>query len=283
MPPIPIASLDDERLLPYRNLRHARRTRQSPGFIVEGRWLVERLIASRIPLHSALVARRQAESISSILPSEVPLLVVPDDWVEPLVGFDFHRGVLAHAQRPANPTRQEWLPAGVPWQTVVVCCDVHNAENLGALLRTGSALGVDAVLLSPTCADPLSRRALRVSMGASLRLSWRWSHDLAADLDWLEREIGCELVAAVAQDDAESCADFPRSLRTALLVGNEAHGLSDAWLEHCTRRVTIPMAEGVDSLNVAVATGILLYELSKDHATTSQSEPAQKKSANQGR
>lgn len=283
MPPIHIASLDDERLRPYRNLRHARRTPQSPDFIVEGRWLVERLIASRIPLHSALVARRHAESLSSSLPAEVPLLIVPDDLIEPLVGFDFHRGVLAHAQRPDNPTRQEWLAADRSRQTVVVCCDIHNAENLGALLRTGSALGVDAVLLSPTCADPLSRRVLRVSMGASLRLPWRWSHDLAADLDWLEREIGCELVAAVAGAAAEACTGFQRSPQTALLVGNEAHGLADAWLERCTRRVTISMVEGVDSLNVAVATGILLYELSKDPGAMSRTEPAQKKSANQGR
>ena len=99
-------------------------------------------------------------------------------------------------------------------------------------------------------------------MGASLRQPWRQSADLVHDLNWLRDEAQCELVATVTDAGAESCRTFQREPRVALLFGNEGTGLSDEWLARCSRRITVPMAAGFDSLNVAVAAGILLYELS---------------------
>jgi tRNA G18 (ribose-2'-O)-methylase SpoU len=144
----------------------------------------------------------------------------------------------------------------------VVCPRIDNPENLGAIVRVADVFGTAGVLVGARCPDPLSRRVLRVSMGSALRLPVVSPPDLADELDRLGRDFGFETVAAVAGPDAWPLDDFRSPARLALLLGSEAHGLEPDWLARCDRRVTIPMAPGVDSLNVAVAAGILLY-----HAT----------------
>ena len=153
MPTIEISSLDDERLEPYRNLRQSRAQR-GECLIAEGHLLVERLLASRATVLSVLAGRRRVEQLITTLPSEVPVFSVPDEWIDRLIGFNFHRGVLAHALRPANPTLTELIPASSPRLTVVACDAIQDPTNLGSLFRSCRALGVDAVLLSPQCADP---------------------------------------------------------------------------------------------------------------------------------
>lgn len=259
MPTVAVESLDDPRLDSYRELQRSRRGVDE--FIVEGEWLVERLLASRYPVKSLVVVEARLEAWRdrlSRLPDEVPVFVLSAERASELVGFAFHRGVLGCGARlPETPV--ESLGAGSSERaTLVVCPQTFDPENLGSLLRTAAALGAGGVLLGETCVDAFSRRALRVSMGAALQLPLRKSQRLLDDLDALERS-GFQLTAAVVDPEAEPLDEFQPAPRTALLVGNEAHGLAPEFLARCARHVSIPMADGVDSLNVAVATGILLY------------------------
>ena len=258
---IEIASLDDPRLAPYRQLKATNLTRWSGLFVAEGEKLVRRLLASDYETASVLVARRYLEEFTALAPAETPLYAIPDEWVESLVGFNFHRGVLACGRRKANPSLGDIVPpAGRP-ATIVICPDVQDPENLGGILRNAAAFGVDLVLLGRRSADPLSRRVLRVSMGAALNVPLYRSDDLPADLDRLRREFGFELAAAVLDADAEPLDAAKRPMRMALLFGSEGHGLERELIELCDRRLTIAMRRGTDSLNVAVAAGIFLYAI----------------------
>jgi tRNA G18 (ribose-2'-O)-methylase SpoU len=143
--------------------------------------------------------------------------------------------------------------------TVVVCPTLSNPENLGAIVRIGDVFGIDALLVGGPCPDPLSRRVLRVSMGTALRLPVIASADLGRDVEWLRSEWGVQLAATVVDPDAEPLATAGRPDRFALLLGGEDEGLAPEWIARCQRRITIPMRPGAESLNVAVAAGILLH------------------------
>jgi len=263
MPVVEIASLDDPRLAPYRELKKSNLTRWSGLFVAEGEKLVRRLLASGYETASVLVGRRYLEEFAALAPAETPVLAIPDEWVESLVGFNFHRGILACGRRRAIPGMEEVLPAAGKRATVVVCPDVQDPENLGAILRIAAAFGVDLVLLGLRSADPLSRRVLRVSMGAALGVPIIRSDDLPTELDRLRRDFGFELAATVLDANAEPLEQAPRSRRIAILFGSEGHGLDRSLVERCDRRLTIAMQRGTDSLNVAVAAGIFLYHFSR--------------------
>jgi tRNA G18 (ribose-2'-O)-methylase SpoU len=257
-----IDSLDDPRLAPYRNLKTSNDTRHAGCFVAEGQKLVERLLASDCIVRSLLVADRYlAQCAQRELPLD--LLSVPDDWIERIVGFNFHRGILACAERPPAPSLQSICRASRSRTSLVVCPDVQNPENLGAIVRIASAFAVDAVVLGDGCCDPFSRRVLRVSMGAVFGLPILETEDLAADLCHARDEQDFRVWATVADSAAAAFHALPRPNRLALLLGSEGHGLADCWLAMCDQRVTIPMRPSVDSLNVAVAAGILLYHLSR--------------------
>jgi tRNA G18 (ribose-2'-O)-methylase SpoU len=262
MPLIRINSLDDSRLEPYCHLKDTNRTRWEGLFIAEGEKLVRRLLASDFPVESVLLSERFAAQLGSLVPVEVPTWLLPDELVEPLVGFNFHRGILACGRRRANLTLEELAPADRPL-TLAICAEVQDPENLGSILRISAAFGVNGVLIGRGSADPLSRRVLRVSMGASLRVPIRESPDLAADLQRLRDECRVQLVATVLDADAEPLATAARAERLALVFGSEGHGLSRSIVSLCHRRITIPMSESIDSLNVAVAAGIFLHHFCK--------------------
>jgi tRNA G18 (ribose-2'-O)-methylase SpoU len=260
MPLIRLNSIDDPRLEPYRHLKDTNRTRWAGLFICEGEKLVRRLIASKFPVESILISDRFEEQLSPLAPPDAPIWILPDALVEPLVGFDFHRGILACGRRLRNSTLEELAPEKK--LTLVVCPEVQDPENLGAILRISAAFGVDGVLVGRGSTDPFSRRVLRVSMGASLRVPIRAAEDIAADLRELRDSLGVELAATVLDPNAELLAEVHRADRFALLFGSEGHGLAPGIVALCQRRITIPMQPGTDSLNVAVAAGIFLHHFS---------------------
>ncbi|MDW8263653.1 MAG: RNA methyltransferase, partial [Phycisphaerales bacterium] len=144
---------------------------------------------------------------------------------------------------------------------LVVCPEISNSENLGGLIRVSAALGATAMLLGERSCDPLFRQTIRVSMGAIFSLPIGQSRDCLADLRDLQR-LGVTRIATVLDESATPLASFgPRPPRCALLFGNEAQGLPPAYVDLCERRLTIPMCLGTDSLNVAVAAGIILHHL----------------------
>ena len=256
-----IESLDDPRLVAYRHLKETNATRSAQRFVAEGEKLVVRLLASGLPVESLLVGRHHAERFCHLVGPAAPVYVVADAWIEQIVGFDFHRGVLACGPRPTRRRLAELTAPTGAQTTVVVCPNVQDPENLGAILRLSGAFGVDAVLLGPDCPNPFSRRVLRVSMGAGFALPIVEADDLETELAALAERWGCQRWATVLDVSAEPLAGLVRPARLALLVGSEGHGLGPRWIAHCDRRVTIPMRPGTDSLNVAVATGIFLYQL----------------------
>lgn len=261
--PIPIHDLDDPRLAMYRDLKATNLTRDSGQFVVEGEKLFDRLRDSRFPLSSVLATDRLAESIGPRVPDGVPLFVVPERAIAGLVGYHFHRGVLACGVRVPWPTIPELLGASTRTATVVVCPRIDNPENLGAIARIADVFGIDSILVGPRCPDPFSRRVVRVSMGSALGVPILVADDLAAELRRLRAEMGFEVVATVLDRSAESLQAYARPDRLALLLGSEGHGLAPEWVALSDTSLTIPMRAGAESLNVAVAAGILLHHLTR--------------------
>jgi tRNA G18 (ribose-2'-O)-methylase SpoU len=263
MPRIAIDDLGDPRIAPYRELNQRNLTRGSGLFIAEGDKLTERLIASRYPVVSLLAEEPQAERLAPLLRAETPIYVVTRKMLESTIGFNFHRGVLACGRRLPSPTVPDVVDSdSMTTGTILVCPEIHDPTNLGSIIRTSAALGCQAVVLGERCADPFSRRVLRVSMGAALRLPIVESRDLAGDLNSL-REAGYSLAATVLDPSAEPLHTFCPPPKLAIVLGSEGHGLAPDWLARCDRRVTIPMQLGIDSLNVAVAAAVVLYHCAR--------------------
>jgi tRNA G18 (ribose-2'-O)-methylase SpoU len=268
MPRIPIADLDDPRIAIYRHLKATNLTRASGQFVVEGEKLLDRLLASPFRLASVLTGDRHEGRLAAKVPSEVPRYVVPHPLLDLLVGFNFHQGVLACGERSPWP----WpdlvglVDRAGKSSTLVVCPRLDNPENLGALIRLGDVFGIDAIVVGPRCPDPLSRRVLRVSMGTSLRLPVIVSGDLENDLARLVLAGGFTTVATVVASDAkaEPLDTFRRPDRLALVLGSESAGLGPEWVGRSDRRLTIPMRPGAESLNVAVAAGIILHHVTSE-------------------
>lgn len=265
MPVVPVTDLDDPRLEDYRHLREPSRRmrleREQGIFTVEGRLSIEALLASPFTVRSIFVSDEHAARIADLGPTDVPILTLPARAMEEVSGVHFHRGMLAVAERPVLPSVAE-LVAGA--HRVLVLEGIGDHENVGSLFRNAAAFGVDGVVLDPTCADPLYRRATRVSLGHVLRVPFaRAAADTwPAVLDELAAG-GLTTLALTPAPDAEPLghivAEAPE--RCALVVGAEGPGLTPAALAAAQRRVRIPMAAGVDSVNVATAAAIALSAL----------------------
>jgi tRNA G18 (ribose-2'-O)-methylase SpoU len=261
---VPIADIDDPRIAVYRSLKATNQTRWLGQFVVEGERLVERLLSSPFLVVSLLVTDRHEPRLSTPVPDHVPVYVWPHARVDELVGFRFHRGILACGERQPWPAPGEIVSRRAGRLTLVVCPKLSDPDNLGTIARIGDVFGIDAILAGAECPDPLSRRVLRVSMGAVLRLPVIATEHMAALRDQLVQDHGLEFWGAVADHTALPFDRLDRPEKLAIVVGDEARGIDREWLERCQRRVTIPMRPGASSLNVAVATGILLYGLCRD-------------------
>jgi tRNA G18 (ribose-2'-O)-methylase SpoU len=266
--PVPITDPADPRVDDYRELHDARARRRreaagddGPGFFVaEGGHAVERLLASGWRVRSVLLDRIRLEALGPALAGlDAPVLLADQPTLRAVAGFPVHRGVLAAADRWALPEPAAVL-AGA--RRIAVLEDVNDHENLGVIFRCAGSLGVEAVLLSPRCCDPLYRRSVRVSMGHVLAVPWTrlepWPEGLAA-----VRAAGFRLAALTPALDADPLPDWSPGAgeRIAVLLGAEGPGLSPAALAASDRRLTIPMRRTADSLNVASAAAIAFYAL----------------------
>lgn len=254
-----LETLDDPRLAPYRGLAGKREQRESGLLIAESRFLVERLLVSRLAVESILVD--DPAKVPDLPPERAttPIYCLPRHLIQELVGFNFHRGVMACGRR-ANLTdlRQvDW-----PQQerlTLAIAAQVVDPENLGSLIRASSAFGADALLIDDRCGDPFSRRALRVSTGHAFKIPIVETPQLLEQLG-IAKSLGFELIATVLDETATHLKkETVRASRTALMFGNEGFGLEAEVVALADRRVTIPMERGSDSLNVSMAAGVFLY------------------------
>lgn len=262
---VTIDSPDDPRLAPYRNLPAG----GAPGrFIVEGKLLVSRLLESGRPVESILCSPVHLEAWRPALPAGVSLFVASPELLSELAGFKFHRGVMACGLREEQPAQGDVLDRALAGSKpeepllVAVGIDLADPENVGGLIRAAACFGANAVVLNRSRPDPLSRRVIRVSMGAALRLPVVHSPDPLATLDRLRQRWQCQTVAAVLSPAATRLSDLPAPRRAAILFGSEGEGLPGELVSACGNRVSIPMAPGCDSLNVAMAAGIFLHHFS---------------------
>jgi tRNA G18 (ribose-2'-O)-methylase SpoU len=258
---IEVADPADPRLADYRNLRDVELRKHVEAehglFLAEGEKVVRRAVEAGFAPRSFLMAPRWLSGLAEVLDrSHAPCYVVSEDLAEEVTGFHVHRGALASLERRPLPPVSSVLAEA---RTVVVLEDVVDHTNVGAIFRSAAALQVDAVLLSPRCADPLYRRSVKVAMGAVFTVPY-------ARLDgWYDAVAGVAgegftTVALTPASDAVEIEEAVRELdRVALLMGSEGPGLSRRWMESADRRAVIPMAAGVDSLNVAAATAVACY------------------------
>jgi tRNA G18 (ribose-2'-O)-methylase SpoU len=257
----PLADPGDARLADFTALTDvAARSRREPAeglFIAEGAKVIARAVAAGYRPRAVLTEAKWLPGLEPVLGQvDVDVLVAPAEVLRTVTGYRVHRGALAAMQRRALPSPAAVL-AGA--RLVVVLVDLVDHTNVGAVFRNAAALGADAVLVTPGCADPLYRRAVKVSMGAVLGLPWtRTGPDPLADLAAAGGMTTIGLTpAAHAVDLAEVSVSGPR----ALLLGTEGDGLPEALQRRCDVRARIPMAGGIDSLNVAAASAIALHAL----------------------
>jgi len=249
---------DDPRLEAFANLRD-RDLRRQGRLIAEGRWLAHRLVRCKYPNTQLLSTARFADEFTEFA-ANGDLLVADDATISTIAGFDFHRGVIAAADRPELPSLNDALLQTKPGGTIIVLPDTSNAENLGSIFRTAAALGVETILLGEQCCDEFSRRVLRVSMGAVFELKLTRSTHLADDLDILNQR-GYQLAAMVLDESATDLADYRPTAPTALMFGSEADGLNESLIARADIRITIPMSENTDSLNLAASAAIALWRV----------------------
>ncbi len=254
-----VTDLDDERLNPFRKLRGGGGA--TGMFVVEGALLTERLMHSRFEIDSILTSPNHVDRVSGMAGPEQRIFVLDHRRLRELVGFRFHRGMLACAKRRPNPSLADLVLANQQPQTILACPLLADSVNLGSVLRIAAAFGATGCILGPHCADPFSRISLRVSMGAALAIPIRSTDNPLQDVTRLMRRAQFESMAAVLDPTAEPIKGAAAAQRTILAIGSEYEGLDEAWIESCDRRVTIPMQLGTDSLNVAIATGIILHQL----------------------
>jgi tRNA G18 (ribose-2'-O)-methylase SpoU len=257
----PVTDPADPRVADYVGLTDAvRRARHEPEagfFIAEGVQVMQRAARAGYPLRSVLLAENRG--LPEGLP-DAPVYQASYDVLEAVTGFHVHRGALASFGRLPVPGFEEVLAAA---HRVVVLEEVNNHTNLGAIFRNAAGLGIDAVLLSPTCCDPLYRRAVRVSMGQVFALPYAYL-PWPAGLDHL-RTAGFRVLALTPAPDATALDELVLAAddRAALLLGAEGPGLSAEALAGSDVRVRIPMARGVDSLNVASAAAVACWVLGR--------------------
>ena len=267
--PLRIATVDDPRVRDFRVISDPALMREGGLFVAEGRLAVERLLASRfvtraVLLTESLLARLEPALSPASDGADGPSVFLTDsEQLRQITGFRFHRGCLALGVRPAPPVGDAAVPPFDAVHPLVALEGVSNPDNVGSIFRSAAAFGASAVLLSPTCADPLYRKAIRTSMGTTLTLPFQVTEEWPDALGRLKTS-GARLVALTPEPDATDLEAFVRRSDGApvtLLLGNEGDGVSRAALDLCDERVRIDIDPAVDSLNVATAAAIVLQRL----------------------
>jgi tRNA G18 (ribose-2'-O)-methylase SpoU len=258
---VELSDPDDPRLADYRDLRDVELRKSLEAehglFLAEGEKVVRRAVEGGYEPRSFLMAPRWLEGLHDVLAgSSAPCYVLSERLIEQVTGFHVHRGALASLRRRPLPTDDDVLDGA---RSVLVLEDLVDHTNVGAVFRSGAALGFDAVLLAPRCADPLYRRSIKVGMGAVFSTPWTRLPDWYDALPELSRR-GFTTVALTLSPDSVPIEEAVDGVdRLALVLGSEGHGLSSRWESTADRRAIIPMRAGIDSLNVAAATAVAYY------------------------
>ena len=257
-----VTDADDPRLEPYRQVRDRDVAGRQGGFIAEGEVVLRVLARSRLyQTRSLLIAEDRIAKLAPIIAAfadEVTVFCAIQSVMDRVVGFAIHRGILGFAQRPPPILAGDLLTRLPPQALVLALFGISNHDNIGGIFRNAAAFGVDAVLLDGACCDPLYRKAIRVSVGGVLMTPFAQVTQGEDILALLQRHGFDSLALSPAGDTPLS--QIARPPRAAILLGAEGPGLPQNLLAR-TRTITIPMAGGFDSLNVATTSGIVLHHL----------------------
>ena len=272
MPIAYLTSADDPRVVDYTSLTDTSlRRRREPAegmYIAESSKVLRRAVDAGHRPRSFFLAEKWLDDLQDILDRfpEVPAYIGSAEILAEITGFHLHRGALAAMERP-EPLELADVLAGA--RRVAVLEDIVDHTNIGAIFRSAAALGVDAVLVTPRCADPLYRRAIRVSMGTVFQVPWVRQTDWPGLLDQL-RQAGFFTAALALTDRSMSLEDLSAAghAKLALVLGTEGDGLADTTLAGVDATVRIPMSAGVDSLNVAAASAVAFWECRPQEAAT---------------
>jgi len=265
--PIEIEDPRDERVADFLHLTDVRlRRRLEPErglYLAESEKVIRRALAAGHSPRAFLMSRKWLDDLADLVEqataTRVPVYVAGEDVIREMTGFHLHRGALASMQRPDLPTLEDVLGGA---RRVIVLEDIVDHTNVGAVFRSAAALGVDGVLVTPRCADPLYRRSIRVSMGTVFQVPWTRTGTWPADVDTLRRA-GFTVAAFALEDESVSLDDLAADPpdRLALVLGAEGDGLGHRTVAASDLVVRIPMAGGVDSLNVAAASAVAMWAL----------------------
>ena len=232
-------------------------------YIAESPKVIRRAVAAGHTPRSALVLPEKLDEVADALEaSDCPIYVGTPEILESIAGFHLHRGALASFERPLPSSVYDVLRKA---HTVVICEDIVDHTNVGAIFRAVAGMGADAVLITPRCADPLYRRSIRVSMGAVFSVPWTRTLDWSSTRDALH-EFGFHIAALALTENSVPLAEFARQRpdKVALVLGTEGDGISAEAMTAADSVVRIPMRSGIDSLNVASASAVALYALCSD-------------------
>ncbi|HWV47853.1 MAG TPA: RNA methyltransferase [Microbacterium sp.] len=266
-----VTDADDPRLDDYRNLTDTalRRVQEPAGglYIAESAKVIERACAAGHRPRSVMTQQRWVAGIASLLGDrDVPVYLVPDEVAESVTGYAVHRGALASMHRPELASVGELLRRSSAGRSepgrsrIAILEGLLDHTNVGACFRSAAAMGVDAVLVTPDCGDPLYRRSVRVSMGTVFQVPWTRIESWPGDIREL-KDAGFVVAGMTLGEGAITLDDLVEEghERLALVFGSEGHGLKASTEDVVDRRVTIPMTGGVDSLNVAASSAVAFY------------------------
>ena len=263
---IPVDDPADLRLRDYLDLTDVElRRRREPAdglFMAEGEKVIRRALAAGYRMRSLLLEEKWLASLPDVIEAfDGPVYVAARPVLARLTGYDVHRGALAAMDRQPLPSVAEVLATA---RRLVVLENVNDHTNIGAIFRSAAGLGMDAVLVTPRCADPLYRRSVKVSMGAVFSVPWTRLRSWPEDISLL-REAGLTVLALTPDASAVPISDLPPEVRAraALVLGAEGPGLEPRTLAEVGTRVRIPMSAGVDSLNVGAAAAVAFYALTR--------------------
>jgi tRNA G18 (ribose-2'-O)-methylase SpoU len=231
-------------------------------YMAEGAKVIARALAAGHVPRSVLCSPKWVDSVAPLVPPGTPVLVRSEVELEAITGFAVHRGALAAMHRPTLPSLGDLVASA---RRVVVIEDVVDHTNVGAIFRSAAGIGADSIVVSPRCADPLYRRSVKVSMGTVFQVPWTRAESWPEALDEL-RALGFVVAGLALTSGAVPLDEFASRAheRVALVLGTEGDGLTRRALAHVDEAVVIPMRGGVDSLNVAAAAAVAMWEL-RDH------------------
>ena len=269
---IEISDLSAPELAPYTQLTHAQlRSQRDPEkgiFIAESGKVISCALKAGCQPLSCLTESRHLPALTQLLPppwDNIPIYTAPRDVLARLTGYELTRGMLCAMRRPPLPSPEEICRSA---RRLVVLENITDSTNIGAIFRSAAALGMDGVLVSSSCCDPLYRRSVRVSMGTVFQIPWTWLHGDA--FQWPQpgiatlRSLGFSTAAMATDGQTPSplkTRSWPMRKSLAIVLGSEGNGLCEETIAHCDYTARIPMYHGVDSLNVAAAGAVIFWQL----------------------